>query len=302
MPASTSSSRFNPLAITGLTILATLLGCGGVAGYFLRQQHEDHKLAAALSEALTAPRAIFDGRTLETRYNLAVEDLAADRHTSPAKIAVALNRYASDDLFGGRRSAYDAYLGQLASRRFEIAIATIRELGTAAKNETTPLRGQPAWQLLTMAGVLEFSRGRATAAIPPLQQAFDLANEADQLETPAAASLLTALGAIELSRSRPAEAEPYLRRAAAVLRKAPGADPRDRARALTHFARSLVQQGFPEEAEPVSSEALSLAAEFRRNAGRPDADQAIFEENYRQVLRQRGLADAEINARVEEVR
>jgi len=301
VPASTSApSRFSPLAITALTVLAILLVCGGTAGYLFRQRHEDHQIAATLSEALTAPRAIFDGRTLETRFDLVIEDLAADRHTSPGKIHAALNRFATDDLFGGKRSGYDAYLGQLASRRFEIAIASVRELGLAAKGKTTAER--PGWQLLTMAGVLEFSRGRATAATPLLQQAFELANNTNELDTPAAASLLTALGAIELSRSRPPDAEPFLRRAASVLRKAPGADPRDRARALAHFARALVQQGFPEEAEPLSSEALSLTAQFRRNAGRADADQAIFEENYRQVLRQRGLADTEINARLQEVR
>ena len=107
---------------------------------------------------------------------------------------------------------------------------------------------------------------------------------------------------IQLGRSKPSEAEPYFRRASAILRQDPRADLRDRARALSLYARSLAAQGFPEEADPLCSEALAALAAFHKATGRVDADQGYLEETYRTVLRERGLAEAEIDARVREAR
>jgi tetratricopeptide (TPR) repeat protein len=272
--------------------LAFLLCVASGAWWLSRRVAQDHTTAAALVAAMTAPRAVFDGRTLEARFDLALEDVALTQHRTVADVRAALDRYATGDLFGGKRLGYDAFLTQFATRRFEIAITTLRDLANAAK--TGPAGSQPAWQLFTVAGVLEFGRGRAIAAEPLLQQAFDLANKADALDTPEAASLHTALGALKLSRSQPADAEPYVRRASSILRHNPPADLRDTARALTHYAQSIAAQGFPEEAEPLCSEALALSAQFRRATGRNDNDQAVFEENYRKLLRERGLAEAEI--------
>lgn len=288
-PARLSSARFT-LPLLALLIASTVAS----GGWLTRRIAQDRAAAAALASAMTAPRAVFDGRTLEARFDLAVEDIAAGQRKTAPQIRSALERFASGGLIGLKRTGYDAFLAQLATRRFEIAIATVRDLANAAKTATDP--AQSAWRLFALAGALEFGRGRAIAAEPLLQQAFDLANRADALDTPEAASLLTAIGAIKLARSVPADAEPYLRRAASLLRHAPGADLRDRARALTHYAQSITAQGFPEEAEPLCSEALALAAQYRRTTGRPDTDQTQLEENYRKLLRERGLADAEIDA------
>ena len=275
-----------------LLSLACLLGLASGTWWINRRAAQDHATATALVGAMTAPRAVFDGRTLEARFDLAVEDVALGQNRSGAEVRAALDRYAAGNLLGGKRTGYEAFLTQFATRRFEIAITTLRDLANAAKTASTT--GQPAWRLFTLAGVLEFGRGRAIAAEPLLQQAFDLANKADALDTPEAASLHTALGALKLSRSQPSDAEPYVRRASSILRHNPPADLRDTARALTHYAQSIAAQGFPEEAEPLCSEALALSAQFRRTTGRSDSDQAVFEENYRKLLRERGLAEAEI--------
>ncbi len=294
MPDPTPASTRRASARLTLTLLAILLASVFASGgWLMRRIAHDRATAAALADTMTAPRFVFDGRTLEARFELAVEDLAAAQSTTAPAIRGALDRYASGGWFGAKRAGYDAFLSQLAARRFESAIATIRDLTTAAKTSAAP--ELPAWRLLALTGVLEFARGRATAAEPTLQHAFELANRSNQLDTPEATSLLTALGAIQLARSQPAAAEPYLRRATSILAHTPGADLRDRARVLTHFAQSIATQGFPEEAEPLCSEALALAAQFRRTTGRPDTDQTVFEENYRKLLRQRGLADAEID-------
>ena len=280
-----------------LALLALLLVGGLGSGLWLtRRIAKDRAIAESLAQAMTAPRFVFDGRSLEAHFDLAVEDLAAARGMTAPQIRTALDRFASGDLISRKRTGYDAFLTQLATRRFELAITTLGEFANAAKTSTTP--SQPAWRLFASAGVLESGRGRAIAAETLLQQAFDLANRADALDTPEAAPLLTALGALKLSRSQPADAEPYARRASAILRRAPNADPRDTARALTHYAQSIAAQGFPEEAEPLCSEALALTAKFRRTTGRTDTDQAALEENYRKLLRQRGLADAEIDAQL----
>lgn len=272
--------------------LAFLLGGAGGTWWLNRRLSQDHATAVALVEAMTAPRAVFDGRTLEARFDLALEDVALAQHRDAAEVRAALGRYAAGDWLGRKRTGYDAFLTQFATRRFEIAITTLRELANAAK--TAPAAGQPAWHLFTLAGVLEFGRGRAIAAEPLLQQAFDFANKADALDLPETASLHTALGALKLSRSQPSDAEPHVRRASSVLRHHPPLDLRDTARALTHYAQSIAAQGFPEEAEPLCSEALALSAQFRRATGRSDHDQSLFEENYRKLLRERGLAEAEI--------
>lgn len=280
-----------------LPLVAILLASVGTSALWLnRRIAADRDMAVALAGAMTAPRAVFDGRSLEARFDLAVEELAAERRESAPQIRAALDRFASGDLIGLKHTGYDAFLAQLATRRFELAIATVRDLANSAK--TTPSPAQPAWRLFALAGTLEFARARAIAAEPLLQQAFDLANRADALDRPEAAGLLTAVGALKLSRSAASEAEPYLRRAAALLRDTPGADLRDRARALNHYAQSIAAQGFPEEAEPLSSQALALAAEYRRTTGRPDTDQAQFEENYRKILRDRGVAEAEVEAQL----
>jgi len=274
--------------------VAVLLVSAAASGTWLLQRiSHDRAIAAGLAEAMTAPRVVHDGRALEARFDVAVEDLANAQNTSVPAIRAALDRFGSGGWLGTKRTGYDAFLAQLATRRFELAITTIGEVANAAKSQ--PSSGLPTWRLLALHGILEFGRGRATAAEPLLQQAFDLANRATQLDTPEAASLLTAYGTLYLSRGQNNAAEPYLRRATSILRHTPGADLRDRARVLTHFAQAIAAQGFPEEAEPLCSEALTLAAQYRRATGRPDTDQATFEQNYRKLLRDRGLAEAEID-------
>lgn len=291
---SPSTRRRSPALLTLTLVVVLLLAVAGTGLWMVRRIAEDRAIAGALAESMTAPRVLFDGRPLEARYDLAIEDLAASRHQTAPQIRAALDRFASGDLLSRKRTGYDAFLAQLAARRFESAISTLLDLAGAAKTAANP--AQPAWPLFTLTGVLEFGRSRAIAAEPLLQQAFELANRADALDTPAAARLLTALGAIKLSRSQPNEAEPFVRRAAAILRRDPAADLRDTARAVTLYAQSVATQGFPEEAEPLCSEALALTAQFRRTTGRTDTDQPAFEENYRKLLRERGLADAEIDA------
>lgn len=282
--------------------LALIVGCAllvlaaGPGIWFLLRAGEDRATAVALWQTLTSPRYVHDGRALEARFDFAVEDLAAAQGRAATDVRRSLDRFASGSWIGAKRTGYDSFVAQLAARRFETAIVTARDLGNAAKSGTTD--GLNAWQYFTLSGVLELGRGRAIAAEPLLQQAFDLANRADALDTPFAARLLTACGALQLARSRPADAEPYLRRAASILARTPAADLRDRSRVLTHFAQSIAAQGFPEEAEPLCAEALALAAQYRRTTGRPDSDFAVLEQNYRKILRERGLADAEIATRV----
>lgn len=296
MPDAVRPRRRSSARVT-IWLFAVLICCVlGTGVWLTRRIARDRATAATLAGAMSAPRVIFDGRSLEARFDLAVEDLAAAQGTTAPAILAALERFASGGWPGTRRTGYDAFLTQLAARRFEIAIATLRDFAISEK--TKPTSEVPAWRLLTLAAVLEFGRGRAASADPLLQSAFDLANRATQLDIPEAASLLTALGASQLSRSQPAAAEPYLRRASSLLARTPGADLRDRARVLTHFAQAIAAQGFPEEAEPLCSEALALAAQYRRATGRPDTDHAIIEENYRKLLRLRGLADTEIDAQL----
>lgn len=296
MPKPAPSSPRRTLRLT-LTLLALTAGlAAGLVGWLVSRSNADRGIASELAAALLAPRFVLDGRTIEARFDLAVEDLAFTRGTTAPAIRAALDRHASGGWLGVKRTGYDAFLAQLASRRFETAIVAIREVATLAKS--SPDAALPAWRLLAASGVLEFSRGRIATAEPMLQQAFDLANRASQLDTPEAASLLTACGAVPLARGRPADAEPYLRRAASILARTPGADLRDRARVLTHFAQSIAAQGFPEEADPLCAEALALAAQDRRSTGRPDAAFADLEQNYRKILRERGLADAEIATRL----
>lgn len=285
-----------------ISVLALVFACAvGIGAYYvIHQLRSDRQAVNALVDAMTAPRVVFDGRTLEARYDLALAEVAAQRGETTEETKKALERFADTGLFGPKRVGYDAFLAQLATRRFEIALGTMRDVANAAKTDPKPVR--PAWQLLTLSGVLEFGRGRAVAAEPVLVQAFDLANKRDELDTLPAATLLTALGAVNLSRSQPNEAEPFVRRAASILRKEAGADLRDRARALTHYAQSVAAQGFPEEAEPLCSEALAAAAEYQKKTGRAFADEPAFEATYRKLLRDRGLAEAEIEARVREIR
>ncbi|MEQ1861463.1 MAG: tetratricopeptide repeat protein [Chthoniobacteraceae bacterium] len=232
-----------PRPLSTAALVAVLLVSAVIAGAILKYRiAQDHAVAAALADALSAPRMIFDGRTLEARFDAVVDEIAATRHQRPEQIRDALERFAAGGMFGNERGGYDTVLAQLATRRFETAIGSARDLANSQRSEL------PAWRMLTLAAVLELGRGRAVAAEPLLAQAFELANRSEQLDTPAAASLLSAYGAMQLLRSQPAEAEPFLRRATSILTKAPGPDKRDRERVLAHFAQSISAQGYPEEA------------------------------------------------------
>lgn len=272
--------------------MMALLAAAGFGWQQFQLMLKDRATAVALVSAITAPRVIFDSLPLEQRYDGAVEEVAELQRRPEKEVAESLRRYASGGILGTKRVGFDAYLAQMATRRFELGIASLREVATAARNSAKP--EIPAWRLLADVAILEFARGRAVVAEPIVQQAFEQANKLDSLDTPEAAGLLTVCGAIHMSRGRPLDAEPYFRRAVSILRKAEGADLRDCARTLTHYGQSIAAQGFPEEAETLYGEALSKAAQFRRVTGRHDRTEPLLEQTYRKLLRDRGLADAEI--------
>lgn len=78
-----------------LPLVAILLASVGTSALWLnRRIAADRDMAVALAGAMTAPRAVFDGRSLEARFDLAVEELAAERRESAPQIRAALDRFA----------------------------------------------------------------------------------------------------------------------------------------------------------------------------------------------------------------
>jgi hypothetical protein len=261
-------------------ILAVLLVVAAASGVALWQEMDDsgaRTVAAYFAAAMTAPRYVHDGRTLEARAVAIVADLAAETHQRENDIRSTLDRYAGGDWLHRSRSGWDAVLTHMAAQHFESALTAARAL-------------PKGWQRDTFIGTMELGRGRLHEAGTTLRLAFDEANRAQVLDTPEALPLLTALGSLPLSRRSYAEAEPYLRRAAKIADKSPGVDRRDHAHILLHFAQTLAGQGFPEEAAPICERAVELVARHARTTGRPDADQAFLEENLRKIVREREAA------------
>jgi tetratricopeptide (TPR) repeat protein len=261
-------------------ILCVLLVVAAGSGVGLWQEMDDsgaRTVAAYFAAAMTAPRYVHDGRTLEARANVIIADLAAETQQRENDIRSALERYANGDWLNRSRSGWDAVLTQMAAQHFESALTAARSL-------------PKGWQKETFIGTMELGRGRLHEATTALKLAFDEANKAKVLDTPEALPLLTALGSLPLSRRSFVEAEPHLRRAAKIADRSPGIDRRDHAHILLHFAQTLAGQGFPEEAEPICQRAVELAAKHARTTGRPDADQAFLEENLRKIVREREAA------------
>ena len=257
-------------------ILSVLLVVAVASGVALWQEMDDsgaRTVAAYFAKAMTAPRYVHDGRTLEARANIIIADLAAETRQREDDIRSALDRYASGDWLHRSRSGWDVVLTQMAAQHFESALTAARAL-------------PKGWQRDAFIGTMELGRGRLNEASTALKLAFDEANKAQILDTPEALQLLTSLGSLPLSRRSYAEAEPYLRRAARIADKSPGVDRRDHAHILLHFAQTLSGQGFPEEAAPICERAVELSTRHARTTGRPDTDQAVLEENLRKIVRE----------------
>jgi hypothetical protein len=214
------------------------------------------------------PGLIYDGRTLEARYEIVLQEVCSRTAQSPEQCRRAIERFSRM----GVRTQEDAWLIPLAGRRFEAAMAALREIGTGGD-----------WRALTFAGALEFGRGRGQAAEAMFLRAYEFAQQQHELDHVDAASLHTALGALNLSRGQAAAAEPFLRRAKTILDATPNTTPRDHLHVLTHLAQAIFAQGFPEEAEPLCAQALTLAEAHERQTGEPFPQRAVLEANLRQL-------------------
>lgn len=225
--------------------------------------------ASALAAAMVAPRAVWDGRTLEARHAAALTEVIARSQAGPDRTRASIERFARQPTPPGDPAPW---LVPLTARRFEIAAGAAREKGE-----------QGDWRALLLAGVLESGRGRQREAEQLLVRAYELAQAGDVLDHPDAAGLHTALGTMNLLRGHADAAEPLLRRAKTILDRAPDADPRDHLHVLTFLARAIFAQGFPEEAEPLAARALTLAEQHERTTGEPFPSRAILEENLRRL-------------------
>jgi hypothetical protein len=232
------------------------------------QQPDARQALREMAGLMWKPAFIYDGRTLEARYEIVLTEVCQHAAQSPERCRRDIERLSR---LGGR-AGEDAWLIPFAGRRFEAAIAALREKGAGGD-----------WRALTFAGALEFGRGRGQAAEALFLRAYELAQQQNALDHADAASLHTALGTLNLTRGHAQAAEPFLRRAKTILEATPNATPRDHLHVLTHLAQAIFAQGFPEEAEPLCAQALALAAAYERQTGEPFPQRAVLEANLRQL-------------------
>jgi hypothetical protein len=252
----------------GIVVGLLTLGLFVWPAIFAVHETKARRTLRELAAQMWKPGFIYDGRTLEARYDTILKEVCAHASDGPASCRRGIERVSRR----GVHSEEDAWLIPLAGRRFETVIAALRKKG-----------GTNDWRSLAFAGALELGRGRGHTAQQILLQAYEIAQRQNELDHPDAASVHTALGALNLARGQAAAAEPFLRRAKTILDANPSAQPRDELHVLTHLAQAIFAQGFPEEAEPLCAQALVLAEAHERQTGEPFPQRAVLEENLRKL-------------------
>ena len=156
-----------------------------------------------------------------------------------------------------------------------------------------------AIDLNNLAALLQ-DTNRLEEAEPLMRRALAIDEASFGEDHPKVAIRLNNLAQLLKATNRLEEAEPLMRRALAIDEASFGEHHPKVAIRLNNLAQLLKATNRLEEAEPLSRRALEITTSFHQKAGHQHPNHDTFIANYRRLLTQLGLSEAETEAKIEE--
>jgi tetratricopeptide (TPR) repeat protein len=139
---------------------------------------------------------------------------------------------------------------------------------------------------------------RLVEAEPPLRQGLAIDEKSLGPQHPTVALDLSSLAQLLMQTNRLAEAEPLMRRALAIDEQGFGPQRPERAVYLYNLALLLQTTNRLAEAEPLMRRALAIFLALRHRTGHDHPAQSTVASDYRQLLKEMGNSEAEIDATI----
>ncbi len=136
------------------------------------------------------------------------------------------------------------------------------------------------------------------AAEPLYRRALTIDEKSYGPEHPEVATVLNNLALMLQDTNRLEAAEPLMRRALAIDEQSYGPEHPDVARDLNTLAQLLQATNRLEEAELLSRRAVGIVLAFTRNTGHEHPDLHRFITNYKNILKDLGRSETEIEAEI----